>query len=200
MKKRPTKVIIGLIAIMAIWLTSCSEKKLNQDDIVKKNAEEYLKSKMNNPDSYEFVKLELIDSVLFSDNIKFRKNRFSELLETDQGNLHYKESLKTELPSLYDKQEIEDLKVSIEKNKRILVKIDSLEKQLGKRNNEVASYTYVFSFRGNNSLGVKVLNEYIIQTDSSPNFKIINVADEKKKIFLNPNDFPGYKEMIKKNL
>ncbi len=200
MKKKTTKMVIGLFAFIALGLTSCSEKLPTQDDIVKKNAEEYVKEKMNDPSSYEFVKLELIDSVLFSDNIEYRKDYFSRNMEYDRSSLERQESYKTEFPSMYDEKDVDDLKAKIEKNERILAKIDSLANQLGERKNEVASYTYIFSFRGNNALGAKILNEYVVQTDPSPDFKIINMTDDKDKIYLNPNDFPGYREMIEKNL
>jgi hypothetical protein len=200
MKNTTSKIVLGLFALMTLGLTSCSEKKPNRDEIVIKNAEEYLKAKMNDPKSYEFVKLVLIDSVLYSDNIQYRKEAFSKYLEDDKDEIKRKEGYKIDLPSMYDEKEIEELKAQIAKNEKILMKIDSLETKLGNKKNEVASYTYVFSFRGNNALGAKILNEYILQTNPSPDFKVINMTDDKDKVYLNPNDFPGYREMIEKNL
>jgi len=195
MKNKTTRIALGLFAFIAIGLLSCSEKQLTQDEIVKNNAEEYLKSVMNNPESYEFVKIELIDSVLFSDNIRYRKTTFSSELKSDQLYLELIED-----PSMLKEKEVQEIKTKILENERIISKIDSLETLLGERKNEVASYTYLFKFRGNNAFGAKVLNEYILQTNPAPDFKIINMTDDKDKIFLNPNDFPGYREMIKKNL
>jgi hypothetical protein len=200
MKNTTSKIVIGLFALMTIGLTSCSEKKPNRDEIVTKNAEDYLKAKMNDPKSYEFVKLVLIDSVLYSDNIQYRKEAFSKYLEDDKDEIKRKEGYKIDFPSMYDEKEVEELKAKIAKNEKILVKIDSLETKLGNKKDEVASYTYVFSFRGNNALGAKILNEYILQTNPSPDFKVINMTDDKDKVYLNPNDFPGYREMIEKNL
>lgn len=200
MKKTTTKIAIGLFALVSIGLTSCAEKEPNRDEIVKKNAEEYIKSKMNDPKSYEFVKIELVDSVLYSDNIEYRKENFKRDMDYDQSSLERLEIYKTEIPSMYDEKEVEELNLKIEKNIRILTKIDSLASELGERKNEVASYTYIFSFRGKNALGAKILNEYAVQTDPAPEYKIINMTDEKDKMYLNPNDFPGYREMIEKNL
>jgi hypothetical protein len=200
MKKTTSKILIGLIALITIGLNSCSDKKQNRDEIVKRNAEEYLKANMNDPKSYEFVNLVLIDSIFYSDNIQYRKEVFSKYIEDDKDELNRIESYKIDLPSMYDENEIDELKVKISKNEKILLKIDSLENKLGNKKNEVASYTYVFSFRGNNALGAKVLNEYILQTTPSPDFKVINMTDDKDKVYLNPNDFPGYREMIEKNL
>lgn len=197
MKNKTTRMALGFFALIAIGLTSCSEKQPTQDDIVKKNAETYVKEKMNDPASYEFVKLELIDSVTFSNNIEYSKDFYSKIIDSDRRLLEMEERYKT---SIYGEKSEEYLKAEIEKNERILSKIDSLATLLGDRKNEVASYTYIFSFRGNNALGAKILNEYVVQTDPAPDFKIINMTDDKDKIFLNPNDFPGYREMIKKNL
>src|SRR5690606_35048276 len=115
----------------ALGLTACSEKQPTQDDIVKKNAEEYVKEKMNDPSSYEFVKLELMDSITFSDNIEYRKDYFSRNMDYDRSSLERQERYKTEIPSMYDEKEVEDLKAKIEKNERIISKIDSLATLLG---------------------------------------------------------------------
>lgn len=200
MKNKTTRMVLGFFVIFVIGLTSCSEKQLSQDEIVKKNAEEYVKEKMNDPSSYEFVKLELLDSITFNDNIDYRKDYFNRDMEYDRSSLEMQESYKTEIPSMYNEKDVEELNAKIAKNERILSKIDSLATLLGARKNEVASYTYVYSFRGNNALGAKILNEYIIQTDPMPDFKIINMTNDKDKLFLNPNDFPGYREMILQNL
>ncbi len=189
-----------LFSFSTIGLISCSVKQPTQDDIVKKNLEEYVKEKMNDPSSYEFVKLELKDSITYNDNIEYRKDDFRRNMEYDLNSLQRQETYKAEIPSMYDEKEVEELKAKIEKNEKILSKIDSLATLLGDKKNEVASFTYLFSFRGNNALGVKILNEYVVQTNPAPDFKIINMTDDKNKIFLNPNDFPGYREMIKKNL
>jgi hypothetical protein len=200
MKKNTTNIAIGLFILVSICLFSCTEKVPTRNEIIQKNAEDYLKSKMNDPKSYEFVKIELVDSVLYSDNIKYRQENFKQDMEYDLSSLERLEGYKTEIPSLYDEKEVQGLKDKIEKNRRILSKIDSLAVKLGNKKNEVASYTYIFSFRGNNALGAKILNEYVVQTKPAPDFKIINMTDEKDKIYLNPNDFPGYREMIEKNL
>jgi len=200
MKITLIKMAIGLFALVSLGLTSCSEKGLTQDEIVKNNAEEYLKPKLNDPKSYEFVKMELIDSVLYSDNIQYRKKTFNKYIQDDKDEIKRKEGYKIDIPTMYNEKEIQELKAKITKNEIIIAKIDSLENKLGNKKDEVASYTYTFSFRGNNALGAKVLNEYILQINPSPDFKVINMADDKDKIFLNPNDFPGYRAMIEKNL
>ncbi|TLP75694.1 hypothetical protein [Maribacter sp. ACAM166] len=197
MIKQTTNLFIG-IAIVAFGLTSCqSDKEPTQQDIVKKNVEEYLKPKMNDPESYEFVELKLTDSVLYSDNVKYRKEYFEKDLKFEKGELKRQEKYKNEFPSMYSEEKISKLNAEIEKIEKILSEIDRLSTELGDKANNPASYTYYYSLRGNNKLGAKVLSEYILQTSPAPDFKVLNLADNKDQILLNPNEFPGYREMIK---
>ena len=106
-----------------------------------------------------------------------------------------------ELPKIWEeskKAQTEELKTEIERSEKIISEIERLKLELGEKVNDIASYTYLYSFRGNNKMGAKVLNEYILQTDPAPNFGILNLAENEDKVTLNPNDFPGYKEMITK--
>lgn len=186
-----------LTVILFSGFTSCKEeKKPTQQDLVKNNVEDYLKPKMNDPESYEFAELKLIDSVLYSDNIEYRKESFMQNLKRDKERLERQEDYKEDLPSMYDENEVAALKSSIERNEKILAEIDRLETNLGDTVNQIASYTYLFSFRGNNNLGAKVLNEYILQTHPGPNYEVIKLAENRNQVILNPNDFPGYRDMI----
>lgn len=187
-----------LIAIVAFGLISCqSDKEPTQQDIVKKNVEEYLKPKMNDPESYEFAELKLTDSILYSGNVQYRKEYFGRNLKSDKDDLERQERYKTEISSMYSEEKVSELNAKIGKNEKILSEIDRLSTELGDKVNNVASYTYNYSFRGNNKLGAKVLNEYILQTNPAPDFKVLNLAKNRTQVLLNPNDFPGYREMIK---
>ena len=186
--------------IIGCCVVSCSFKAPSQADIIRKNVEAYLKENMNDPDSYEFVSLMLIDSVLYQDNVNYRKNMFGEYAQFAQDLLEQSNKRFEEFADIYYEEEIEKYKAEISRNELIIEKIDSIANGLGERLNEVASYTYLFKFRGNNAFGSKILNECYLQTDPAPEFNIINLTDDKDKIFLNPNDFPGYHEMIQKEL
>lgn len=199
MKKQVTNVLLGLFSIMVIGLAACNNNP-TQNEIVKKNAEEYVKSKLNDPSSFEFADLILVDSITYLDNINYRKEGFVKDIESGKANIESQEKYKTDMPSMYNEKTIPDLKETVKKNEKILSVIDSLETALGERKNEATSYTYTYSFRSKNALGAKVLNEYILQTDAAPSFKIINMTDDKDKVILNPNDFPGYREAVSKIL
>lgn len=158
MKRQIIKTSLGFLIIL-MGITSCAEKQATQDEIVRKNAEEYLQPKLNDPSSYEFVKIELLDSVLYSDNVNYRREKFQKEFEKDKENLERQERQKTETSSIYSEEEVAELNEKMKKNEKILYEINSLETKLGDRKSSVASYTYVFNFRGNNALGAKVLNE-----------------------------------------
>lgn len=194
MKSRAITISIGLFAMVTIAFTSCAKKKPTQYEIVLQNVEEYIKSIMNDPDSYEFVSLELKDSVLFSDNIEYYKDYHKKNIEDE---LHLIELYEKSIYSSYPK-EISDIKLEIEKNKIILEKIDSLETQLAERTNEVAIYIYHFTCRGNNSFGAKQLNNFELTTNPAPDFKVIDAIDEYDEYELDINYFPDYKEIIEK--
>ena len=151
---------------------------------------------MNDPESYEFVELKLFDSVLYKDNIKYRKNHFQQNIDLDSSNLEFQLKINTLDPSIFNQEEIDELIASIKRNREILADFDSIETTLGERINEVASYTYLFKFRENNSYGAKVLKEYILQTDQD--FNVINLASDKDELYVTPNVFPGYEDIIKK--
>ena len=57
MKNTITKMTVGTLSILLLIFSSCSEKKLSQKEMVKKNAEQYLKQRLDDPESYEFVEL-----------------------------------------------------------------------------------------------------------------------------------------------
>lgn len=62
-----------LLSLITIAFASCNEKKTTQDDIIRQKAEELITKNMNDPDSYEFVSLEIVDSTTYKDNITHKK-------------------------------------------------------------------------------------------------------------------------------
>ena len=87
---------------------------------------------------------------------------------------------------------------SIEKDSLILIGIDSIQNLMGDKVNEDAAYLYKYKFRGKNKLGAVILEEYLIYI--SPNWEIIQMTNDRKNLYDNPGDFPGYIELVKKNM
>lgn len=188
---------LTLLLLSVFVLSSCS-KQPSMDDIVKQNVEAYLKPNLNDPESYEFLELKLIDSVLFKNNIQYRKKMFQDQVIDDEKEnirqMNYKDD--AVFASMYDEERVNKNKNKINRNKTILAKIDSIERQMGDQVNEVASYTYKFRIRANNKMGAKVINEYYLQTKPAPSYEVLNLASDAGKMYSAPNGFPGYDEIL----
>jgi len=104
-----------LFAFVTFLFAGCKENQPTQFDVVKSNAEAYIKEKMNDPSSYEFVNLVLIDSTTYKDNIEYRLNLFNNRLTGAISEVERLERYKIELPSLYDENRLNDEKVEIQK-------------------------------------------------------------------------------------
>lgn len=172
-----------LFAFVTILFCSCENNKVkSREDIIKDNLKNYLSDKLNDADSYEFVSLELIDSVRYIDNINYRLKHFNSSLT------FYKNKVE-----LGDKKYIKE----VDRNNWIISKIDSIKQSLGDKVNDIAVYKYIYKFRANNQLGAKSLNEYILLIKGSDN-SIVQMENNPEKVYINPTDFPGYMELIKR--
>ena len=199
-------LLTGLFPITAL-LFGCSESPPTKDDIVRANVEAKLKENMNDPASYEFVSLVLIDSITFGDNAKHRTDYWDDEVnsatrEIEQG-YKYRDSyaeMGVDPPTSYSPEALVKLEAKLERNREVRNKVNELADGLGSQSEQVASYTYTFKFRGNNALGAKVVNEYFVQTGPPPALEIINMVQEQGKLFLNPGDFPGYRDLVAKYL
>ena len=184
-------------------LSSCAQKEPTQDETVRRNAEAHIMEKMNDPASYEFVKLELVDSIVMRDYISSVREGVEFSIESGREQierlLSYKDDPWRGELSSSDEDNLLRMQERLPKNEKILVGIDSLTDTIGEQVNDVVSYLYFFSFRANNAMGAKILNEYIIQTNAAPDFKIIAMVDDIKDIlFDNPDWLPSMTELIEK--
>lgn len=171
------KIILLICAITA--LCSCGGSDNQNEKKVREVVEAKLKTEMNDWSSYEFVSLEVVDTIKYIDNINFRKKDFKERIEREKGS-HI------------------NFSNSIEKDSLILIGIDSIQNAMGDKVNEDAAYLYDYKFRGKNKLGAVILEEYLIYI--SPNWEIIQMTNDRKNLYDNTGDFPGYVELVKKNM
>lgn len=184
------------VLLFLILLISCTKKEPTRDEIVKNNVEQYLMDKLDDPDSYEFVEISLRDSTLYKENIVMEIDNWKSSLQFDKDQLERQERYKEELPYLFNEEDYENYKAKVKKDELIIKKIDSLKEALGARVNDVAAYSFFFKFRANNKLGAKTLHAFVVQTKMGPDYDLINFTNEKEKIILNPNRYPGYEEII----
>jgi hypothetical protein len=189
----------SILTISLLVLSSCGEsakKEVSQYDQVLLSVENAVKPKLNDPKSYEFVELVLVDSVLYSENVEYRLSGFKKYLDDSRRGVEDLKRYKESESILYDSLKLVNREKDILENEEIIQGIDSIRMSLGDKLNDVASYTYSFSFRGNNKMGALVLNTYLVQTDPVAPFGVINLAKNEDELFLNPNQFEGYIELV----
>ena len=112
------KIILLVCAITA--LCSCGGSSNQNEKKVREVVEAKLKTEMNDWSSYEFVSLEVVDTIKYIDNINFRKKDFKERIEREKGS-HI------------------NFSNSIEKDSLILIGIDSIQNAMGDKVNEDAA-------------------------------------------------------------
>lgn len=153
------KVLLLILAIIA--LTGCKSK----EDKAKELIESQLKSTMNDWSSYEFVKMSKMDSTFTSyiytteyENLIEKISNF-ELKKTDL-------TVCSDYPVLYGKARCKEMQDSVPILEDLINKTkEKIENNKKSFNSEFNGYKVEFTFRGNNSLGAKVLNSTIYLFD-----------------------------------
>lgn len=153
------KKLLTLIAVLAMAASFFSCEK-TQGEILKEMIESRLDSTMNNPDSYEFVSMTPIDSVMS----EWKDEKEAVLLElaiTMNKSENKALYAKVDAKHTFSYQERLAFLEQIKKNNE---KIDSLAvKYIDKRDSytpHITGYYTMFKFRGQNEFGAIVLNEY----------------------------------------
>lgn len=185
-----TKIYL-LTIITSIFFTSCSTEP-SQKEIVKNKIETKIKSAMNDPASYEFASIELIDSTTNKINFEYTKSSLEMDLEFQEKQLKsdsikYSQAEFESLKKIY-KDGIDKYRPKVKNTKSELDKIEKIKQKLAENGelDKVVSYEYLFSFRGNNKLGAKVKNTVIVQITPAPEYEIFNLTTNKDEIILNP--------------
>lgn len=134
--------------------------------MLRENVEKQVIEKLNDPSSYEFVSLKVIDSTTYAENIAERRRT----IERNMG-LSFNDSLKEE-----------------QLKENILI-LKNIEDEMGESVSKIPAYTYLYSFRGKNAMGAKVLQEYYVQSDPEDN--ILKITEDTGGLLTVPNGFPN---------
>jgi hypothetical protein len=199
-----------ILTLLLIFIFVSCESEKTKEDIIRKKIEEGILPNMNDPKSYEFVSIAIIDSSTYRENIDnklmqleairdypliidLKKDMISldeELYRLDKS--HYKDLVEA-------RQELEDIKTE-QKNFEMLVKeVDSLKLTL-ENLDKTAVYLIEFKMRGNNSFGAKILNTYYFQVGISPDYEIYGYVDELDGFSqLNFNSIPWIFDLMMKH-
>lgn len=175
------QLLLGLT--LSTWLAACGSSPTEvRDKAVKEQLEAKLKAAMNDPESYEFASLTLVDSNLYSDNAAALRGNWQQFRDIYQGTISREQRYQADplLNSLFDAENLRKAENNLASNNAVVAAIDSLALAMGADTNHVASYTYEFAFRGKNAMGAKVLSQKFVQTGVGPKFEIITVEDKRE--------------------
>lgn len=169
-----------IILLLSLGIIACSSSK---EDIAKKNIEESLSKKLNDPTSYEFVSIEpfksfskwdsidneiltiekqILDEMEIQNSLNISLGATQSLINMGAGN--ESDLIKTK----------NDIQESIDNESKLKIKQKELKEKLKDVNlkNEIVEYRTNIQFRGKNTLGALVLNSAYVRLD-----KDFNVID-----------------------
>jgi len=141
----------------------CCNNTLSLESTVRKQFEETMVKKMNDPESYEFVEFIVVDSTIREEVITYAEKYIKQ--------------------SMYSSSKLN----SIEEEKLLSQSeaIDSIRAYYDKNpseKNRPSTYTCKMTVRGKNAFGAKVLSDYYLLVDNSKSYDIIDIAEEKSDI------------------
>ena len=163
-------------------MLGCDSSLQKKELTIQENAEKIIKAEMNDPDSFEFDKLILLDSVTYKQNIDYWRAVFELRTQLAEKALQKEIGFKTTNPRVYKEEYLQIIKDDISQKTSIVARIDSVEFQNQGNLNDVAIYTYLYRFRANNVFGGKILNSYIIQVGGAPHFQIMGMEKSGKDV------------------
>ena len=186
-----------IFVIAAITLLASCAKEPTFTDKVKQKIETKLLEVLDDPKSYEFIEIELLDSVMLQFNIDYRKKFFDERIAYEQERLVSMKDFIKSSPWMYPPEKIKEQEQAIQRNISIRNGIDSIEVSLGDKVKDVAAYTYLFTFRAKNAFGA--LERVVSYIQITPALEIVKSTENKKELLDTPNHFPGYLELLDKH-
>lgn len=148
--------IKSILLLSLIFLISCKNEtpkvEISKDEIIKQNIGNKLKGILKNPDSYEFVSMDLVKSF----TVKERKENIS------KANLEEMRELNKTIPSpdLLERMETE---------------FSYLENQTDE--NKIALYRYNFVAKGTNSFGGIIQSKYSTDVLNDKNYTVLNISN-----------------------
>lgn len=155
---------------MILLVTACKYNS-TREEIVKKNIETFVVPKLNNPKSYEFVELVMVDSLTVKAKLRQSKQMEQGHIDAIKETQIVAEQAEINVAKIMGKTNFKVVKDTFEQaevNERMktIHTIDSTERILGDKINEVISYSFKYSFRENNAFGAKILSVYAIKIES----------------------------------
>jgi len=144
-----------LILILAlIVITSCKESKENKEEIIKENISNKIKQNFKDPDSFEFVSMNLKEKETVKERKKVNNEKKVE-----------------EVKELYEKLGSKDSKELLESMQK---ELEFLNKQTD--DDKTAVFKYDFVAKGTNSFGGKIQTKYLVRVLNDENYTVLSFS------------------------
>jgi len=189
MCKTHLKFILSLLLLSCISY-SCSKSPKSE---IQEAIEKVILLQLDDPSSYEFASLQILDTVSYIDNINHDKNLIKETIANNNSRIkrtrkiHSNES--EERLNFFLSNEIEAVKIY----SKALVVLDSIEKNIASQINQTSAYICCYKYRTNNELGNLTLNTLYIEISPSQEYKVIGIQNKIENLSSTPGNYPNKK-------
>ncbi len=179
MLKNQLKFTLSFLLISCISF-SCSKFPKSE---IQEAIEKVIIPQLDDPSSYEFASLQVLDTIRFCDNIQIDRDHFTSMINSSKKNIEYYKGRKGG---------IIDYEENLSNYTQLLEAVNATEKQLGETANNIAAFYCEYKFRFNNSHGQPKLHTLYIQITPKPDFEILAIKENEQGKLLNaPGNYPG---------
>jgi len=178
-----------LLIISALMFVGCAM----EEDEIRKAVEEYQALNMNDFSSYEFVSLTLDSAMTQAHNINESKTLYQKNLEQYKPMLKEVEADNRRFGGGFE-DFIRRYQNQMEKDRKVVERLDSLLQGLGEQANSVACFVYNYSYRENNEFGARVLR--VAKLYMTPELEVKTIALERGKELVTCNQLEATEEIL----
>jgi hypothetical protein len=159
-------VILGLVILIA----SCN----SNESKIKSGIRKYIEENANDPSSYEFVDLRIIDTVTRDELSKRKIEEIEGDLKLEKQDIVMQSDIISLFPSVSNDNSKSIIKMSEERIVTLTKQLESSKKDLN--NNQIVGYVVKHKYRQNNESGILYLAEVFVEFDKD--FKLLDMNEK----------------------
>jgi hypothetical protein len=163
------KNIVIMIALLML-LTSCN----SNENKIKSGIKEHIGKNANDPNSYEFVDLKIIDTVTVGELNEREVEEIKDDLKNERSDIAIQNKIINMFPSLPNHDSKSIIKMSEDRIVVLEKKLEINKKDLS--NKEIVGYVVKHKYRQNNLSGALQLVEVFVEIDSK--FKFLEMGEK----------------------
>jgi hypothetical protein len=161
---------LGIMIASMILLTSCN----SNENKIKSRIKEHIIKNTNDPNSYEFVDLKIIDTVTVGELNEKEIEQIKDDLKNERSDIVIQNNIINIFPSLPNDDSKTIIKMSEDQIVLLEKKLKISNKDLG--NKEIVGYVIKHKYRENNLAGALQSNEVFVEFDSE--FKFLEMGEK----------------------